>query len=266
MSENNLRWPIWLGAILILALLGWEFRDFIVVQFESATETVQISPVEKEPEADTGPRYPVPEYKTPVDRELVRLPALDNSDAFFLLEVAQTFDPALEALLVREAVIDRIVATVDSLPRKQIPTAIRPVGQLAMSFHPEFGNSAITLGAGSYSRFNMHANLIGNANVDEMYDTYRRFYPLFQSAYRRLGYPDAYFNDRLVEVIDHLLATPMPDGPIVLKRSKVLYEFADPDLESLSSGQKLMLRMGPDNVATITPVLQAFRDRLTAGD
>ena len=37
---------------------------------------------------------------------------------------------------------------------------------------------------------------------------YRRMYPLFQQAYEELGYPGRYFNDRLVEVIDHLLATP----------------------------------------------------------
>ena len=37
---------------------------------------------------------------------------------------------------------------------------------------------------------------------------YVRFYPLFQQAYRDLGYPNGYFNDRLVEVIDHLLVTP----------------------------------------------------------
>ena len=35
---------------------------------------------------------------------------------------------------------------------------------------------------------------------------YSRFYPLFQRAYRELGYPNKYFNDRLIEAIDDLLA------------------------------------------------------------
>ena len=43
---------------------------------------------------------------------------------------------------------------------------------------------------------------------------YVRFYPLFQQAYAELGYPSRYFNDRLFEVIDHLLATPDVRGPI----------------------------------------------------
>ena len=38
---------------------------------------------------------------------------------------------------------------------------------------------------------------------------------------------------------------------------------ADPDLEALSSGQKLMLRMGPANAATMKRVLEKFRARLT---
>jgi hypothetical protein len=39
----------------------------------------------------------------------------------------------------------------------------------------------------------------------------------------------------------------------------VLYEFADPELEALSSGQKLLLRMGSQHAATIKRVLQGLR-------
>lgn len=78
----------------------------------------------------------------------------------------------------------------------------------------------------------------------------------------RLGYPNGYFNDRVVEVIDHLLATPQPDEPVRLVRPHVLYEFADPELEALSSGQKLMLRVGSRHAATIEHVLQDLRSQL----
>ena len=121
------------------------------------------------------------------------------------------------------------------------------------------------LGFNSYGRYDALVAQIYYADIDAVYDTYERFYPLFQKAYERLGYPDAYFNDRLIEVIDHLVATPMPEGPIVLPRPNVLYEFADPDLEALSSGQKLMLRMGPNNAATIKRLLQKLRERLVQG-
>jgi hypothetical protein len=93
---------------------------------------------------------------------------------------------------------------------------------------------------------------------------YVHYYPLFQEAYRELGYPDGYFNDRLVAVIDHLLATPDLPQPPALTQAKVLYEYADPALESRSAGQKLLLRSGPDNEAAIKAKLREIRAVLTS--
>jgi len=87
---------------------------------------------------------------------------------------------------------------------------------------------------------------------------------LFQSAYQNLGYPNGYFNDRLVQVIDSLLATPQLSGPIELSRPNVLYTFADPKLEALPAGEKLLLRMGPDNAAVVKGKLKELRAIVTA--
>jgi hypothetical protein len=93
---------------------------------------------------------------------------------------------------------------------------------------------------------------------------YKRLYPLFQQAYQELGYPKAYFNDRLVEVIDHLLVTPQITGPVYLTQPKALYLYADPDLEALSAGRKILLRCGPENAAQIKTLLHEYR-KLIAG-
>ena len=73
---------------------------------------------------------------------------------------------------------------------------------------------------------------------------YVRHYPLFQQAYREIGYPNGHFNDRLVEAIDLMLATPEAPASLKLVQPKIFYEFADRDLEQLPAGQKLMLRIG----------------------
>jgi hypothetical protein len=86
-----------------------------------------------------------------------------------------------------------------------------------------------------------------------------RFYPLFQEAYRDLGYPNGYFNDRLVEAIDDMLAAPIMSGPVKLSQPKVLYEYADPSLEQRSAGQRIMMRMGSDNAARVKAKLAQFR-------
>ncbi len=74
-----------------------------------------------------------------------------------------------------------------------------------------------------------------------------------------LGYPKGYLNDRVVEVIDHLLDTPTVEGPIRLLRPHVLYTFSDPALEALSSGQKMLLRIGDDHAARVKQALRQFR-------
>ena len=48
----------------------------------------------------------------------------------------------------------------------------------------------------------------------------------------------------MIEILDHLIATPVPPDTIVLKQPNVLYEFADPALEAESAGRKLLFRMG----------------------
>ncbi len=250
-----------LAIIVIVVAGGTYYLDNI------AEPTVVVAPVQvEEAPADTGPKHPMP-TSVPDDHaltgKLVELPGLDDGEAFFLLGIASTFGPASESLLVGDAVIDRLVTTVDNLPRGKIAENIRPVGHLKEPFATDSGDGeTIVLGINSYARYDAVVAQLYYANLDSVYDTYRRFYPLFQKSYERLGYPDGYFNDRLVEVIDHLVAAPTPEGPVVLIRPNVLYEFADPDLEALSSGQKLMLRMGPNNSGTIKRILEKFRARL----
>ena len=91
------------------------------------------------------------------------------------------------------------------------------------------------------------------SNSTKLVAAYRGLYPLFQRAYAELGYPDAYFNDRLVEVIDHLLGAAPATEPLRLVRPKIFYQFADPELESLSAGRRLLLRIGNDNAHASRP-------------
>ena len=102
---------------------------------------------------------------------------------------------------------------------------------------------------------------------------YRRLYPLFQQAYQELGYPQGYFNDRLVAVIDHLQATPQREGPLTMTLTEVKgpyasttqwlnHEFADPALQSLSSGQRALLRSGVVNQRRLLAWLAAFRAQI----
>jgi len=261
MNDPDIKIIIGLVAVLIIGAAGWYYYD----AFFPEEEDIPMPQLElEETVPDSGPQFPLPAPDADIvdDGELVPLPPLDESDAYFLLEIAAALGPTIESLLVREDVIDRLVATTDNLPRDRVSEKIRPVRTLGL-FHPDFDDDDNPmLGPTSYDRFNLVIGSIANADLDAAMDTYRRFYPLFQTAFERLGYPDAYFNDRVVAVIDDMLAAPEYDGPIYLEQPNVLYVFADPDLEALSGGQKLMLRMGPDNAATLKLVLRTLRAQL----
>jgi hypothetical protein len=111
-------------------------------------------------------------------------------------------------------------------------------------------------------RYAAYVRCADAVDTKKLVDLYARFYPLFQQPYEELGYPKAYFNDRLVSVIDDLLAAPeLKDAPRLVQ-PKVMYEFADAELEALSARRKIMIRMGSANAVRIKAKLRAMRAEL----
>lgn len=224
-------------------------------------------PVAGDPQATLEPLHSMPGQDLPASNrpDLVPLPPLDHSDDYFTLALTDLFGESIEGMFASSGIIERIVATIDSLPRPQLAERIRPVvrvgGQFVVDGPDDSGE--LSINSSNYGRYDSLVGLITGADLAKIADVYRRFYPLFQSTYVDLGYPDGYFNDRLVEVIDHLLATPDIDDPIALARPHVLYEFADSELEGLSSGQKLLLRMGSAHRSRVTQTLREFRNIVT---
>ncbi len=262
MDDTEIKWLIALLLAAAAAAAAWYFWDR-TESLPVAPEPVQQAPVERAGPAE--PLHPVePLEVTPAGGELVELPPLEESDSYFALALIDIFGPELETLLVDEALIDKTVATLDNLSRDRVAEKIRPLGRLSGNFIVTAAgdNGPFYISPENFQRYRPLVNMATDADLDDVVATYRRFYPLFQEAFTRLGYPDGYFNDRVVAVIDHLLATPQPEEPIRLVQPHVLYEFADPELEALSSGQKLLLRMGPDHAAGIRTVLQDFRARI----
>ena len=228
---------------------------------EPATAPALVEPLVDEPRS---PLHPFPRIESPVGPggELVSLPALDQSDEYLKLALADVLgSQSLVKMLAETDLITRMVATIDNLPRDHVAERIRPIAGLAGPFDVEASrdNIEFTISPDSYRRYDLLVDMVTNADLNELTEVYGRFYPLFQKAYVELGYPNAYFNDRLVAVIDHLLTTPVVQDPISLVRPHVLYEFANMDLESLSSGQKLLLRMGNEHANRIKATLRELR-------
>ncbi len=122
-------------------------------------------------------------------------------------------------------------------------------------------------------RYGPFVALVESVDTGRAVTAYAKLYPLFQKAYEELGFPGHYFNDRLVEVIDVLLKTPERSGPLRVELTEVKsgpslpawtrYRFIDPELESLSAGQKMLLRSGLSNERRLKAKLTDIRRRLT---
>lgn len=187
-----------------------------------------------------------------------QLPELGASDPEIQHSLSQIFGRSLESFLVPKDIVRHVVATVDNLPRKKTAVQLWPLqpakGVLAVS-----GADQPTLSEDNFARYEPLMAVLKNTDAKSLSALYKRYYPLFQQAYVELGYPDGYFNDRLITVIDHLLETPEVPGPIALTQPGVFYEFADPALEARSAGQKVLIRMGSANAAVIKLKLRELR-------
>jgi hypothetical protein len=255
--------PLIAAAIAVAAagLGGWLY-------WRSHHAPLPTVPVGTEPEAAAPSppariEHPVP--ASPDEAANAALPELNDSDK----AIIDAFGNAaagvnLAQYLVPESVIRHIVVTVDNLPRQKIAVDKRPVVPAAGALIADGDELHATLDKRNFRRYEPMMDVIRKADMQRFAAAYLHFYPLFQKAYQDLGYPTGYFNDRLVNVIDMLLATPQITGPIELIRPNVMYVFADPKLEALPAGQKLLIRMGADDATAVKAKLMELRAIITA--
>jgi len=199
-------------------------------------------------------------HPIPANAEAAALPALNDSDALVHDSLAGVIgrDP-VEQFLVPQSIVRHIVVTVDNLPRKKVAVDLRPLKPTPGQTLTAVQGDLTTLSPENYARYAPLVRVIEKTDVKALALVYQHLYPLFQQSYEDLGYPGKYFNDRLVEVIDHLLQTPELTTPVQLTQPKVFYEYADGDLESRSAGQKLLMRMGAANERIIKAKLRELR-------
>ncbi|HEY8100663.1 MAG TPA: DUF3014 domain-containing protein [Burkholderiaceae bacterium] len=255
-------------AVLIAAYVGYDmWRDGDWPFGSKPQMPAQIeAPRPVAPAVEQPAHYPIPQSAV-TDAAQNPLPPLQNSD--------HAITDALSSLLSRKTVVEffypekivrRIVATIDNLPRHTVAIQVFPVKPVGGKFLTEGTGQNIVIAPKNSARYAPYVHLMEMVDAKKLVALYAHFYPLFQQAYQELGYPGGYFNDRLIAVIDHLLATPETSGPISLVQPKVLFQFADQQLENESAGRKILMRMGADNAAKVKSKLREIRQAITGAD
>jgi hypothetical protein len=264
-------------GVAVIALAGagaWLLRPQI-----GPPEAATVPAVPPGSNAPNAPRPTATPASTPLIAHPLDSPAIDTTP-----ESKGDIDSALVDLFGQRTTLSmflvddfarRVAATVDNLGRMHAPARLWPVNPAEGRFTVESRDGVDAIGADNGLRYTPFLLLVETVDLRQLVATYKRLYPRFQQAFEGLGYPGRYFNDRLVEVVDLLLATPEVDGPIRVRlpsingpvqpeRPWVLYEFDDPALQSLAAGQKIMLRMGPVNERRMKARLKEFRRLISA--
>lgn len=190
------------------------------------------------------------------------LPQLAKSDPEINQALAEIVgaDPLAE-FLVKDQAISRIVATIDSLTSRQVPAQINPVRPPSDKFIVDTEGESMVMSAQNFARYDGYVALVQGMDSGAMVALYQLYYPLFQQAWEENGGEGA-FNDRLLEVIDHLLETPDIPGPVYLSKPEAVYVFEEPELEAMTAGQKILVRMGSVNAAVVKEKLAEARTEL----
>ena len=212
------------------------------------------------PALEPGIRHPVETADTAGEP----LPQLTESDGPFSDALAALLGRNLPQFVYVDDMVHRIVATIDNLPRDYVAPKLMPVKPASGLLITASSGDDLALSPKNAERYGRYVRFVDAVPTEAMVALYARFYPLFQEQYEKLGYPGKNFNDRLVEVIDHLLTTPEIDGTLRLTQLRILYQFADPKLERLSAGQKILLRIGHANELKVKSKLREIRQALVS--
>ncbi len=214
---------------------------------------------------------PPPVVTTPsvVDAGVAEAPAevsLPESDGRIRdLAGKLSVDPELARWLQEQDLARRFTASVSNIAEGESPRTslsfMAPAGAFEVGAAEANGRSVIA--PLSYARYDLVARVLGSVDVSGAAMVYRELKPLIDQAYREIAPPDQTFETAFGRAIQHLLAVPVPQGPVEVEPKGALYVYASPELEGLSKAQKHLLRMGPGNMRVIQAKLRELRTALS---
>lgn len=231
------------AAVLIAVMLFFYFRS------EPELDTVAETPTAEAPSVEA----PTPALDEPAEPQL-ELPELTASDAFIRdLTSALSSRPELAKWLATDDLIRRFVAAVDNVAEGVSPRphllVMAPEGDFEVV---DLGGGRVVIDPRSYNRYNMLAAVIGSLDAQGSARLLENLEPLFDEAYRELGYPGGSFRATFQKAIRAFLTVPvLDDDAIRLDPGVSAFKFSQSHLEDLTSAQKQLIRTGPDNTRII---------------
>ncbi|NWF55641.1 MAG: DUF3014 domain-containing protein, partial [Syntrophaceae bacterium] len=184
----------------------------------------------------------------------VKLPPLDQSDDF-VRQILKNLSPhgKLGEWLKIKNIIRVFVAAVDNVAAGKSPRPHLGCLSPGQAFPVHDKGDRIYLDPKGYGRYDILTDAFVSFSTSIGVQAYQKLRPLFQEAYRELGYPQKDFHATLVQAMKRILDTPVVEREVLLKEEGkgLNYVFIDEGLEEMSEVQKHLLRMGPKNTQKI---------------
>ncbi|MEZ5572998.1 MAG: DUF3014 domain-containing protein [Halioglobus sp.] len=155
-------------------------------------------------------------------------------------------------------------ALIDGLSRGLLLRKMLPADPPKEAFSVVENDESLYISTASYTRYDAVTDAVTALDSDMLVNTFHTLRPLYEQAYEHLGLDAGDFDNAVIRTLDLVLATPEIGEPIEVKPKSVVYVFADPSLESLPAVQKLLIRMGPDNLRQIKQQARLLREGLLA--
>jgi hypothetical protein len=293
-TDTKTPWPLIAGILITVGLATWYFAfnpNKENVTSESINETVKTEPVKlkeistQEKQPDTQDSNALNNELLPVDVDLetpqsieppvakIVLPGLNQSDELIKSRLPSlTWRTELLKLVIDDDMIRRIVVFTDNFSQGNVAYSHSPLVSPQNKFSMDDADAVQVnsdnaqqnswlLENNQSKRFSVYIDLIRSLDQEALLQAYKDFKPLFDEAYSELGY-EGDFTEVMQEAINRVLDIELPDESVVIIRPSVMYKFQDKKIEDLPDADKLLLRLGRDNLLAIKTVLLDLNETL----
>lgn len=293
-NQNTAPWSLIIFIILVVIAIGfaWQFtgdkHEPIVIEepiplIKETPIAVEVTP---EPIPEVISEKPEPTVVEDVIEPVKEpLPLLDNSDNWLKLKLPEiTWRKELLKLIIDEDMIRRFVVFTDNFAQGIIAYEHSPFTSPKGKFtvvakssssqeilqtetdEPIRSKLPIKQDTWQWSdtsskRFNLYVDLLRSIDSESLVNWYSEIKPLIDEAYNELGYEDN-FTNTLQDAITRVLDMELPKSSMELIQPSVMYKFADPELEALPDSDKLLLRIGKENLLVMKAILLELHEKL----
>ena len=282
-TVENIKKPSSWGLVSVIIIVIIALSVWLYTSESTPPQKVEVEEeiVEVVIEEAPLPEVVVPEIITPEVEEVVELepiiepvevnplPPLNESDVWVREQLPSlTWRKELLKLVIDDDMIRRLVVFTDNfaqgtLAYKYSPLVSPNVGFSAKDKQIDESNQAHwTWDAQSEKRFTSYIELLRSMDSDKLVDWYIEIKPLLNEAYAELGYPEDDFTETVQAGIARVLDAEMPKEELKIVRPSVMYKYEDEEIEALDDVDKLLLRLGKENVLVIKSILLEFSEKL----